>query len=396
MIRKILAIKESDRIWTVLLENGKITEIHVSPLSAKKAEPAVGDIYIGKVMNLVPNIGAAFVDIGGVNCYYDVSQAEYALFTKKCGKKPLCIGDELVVQISREAAKTKGPTVTSNLNFSGHYAVITSGNTRLGVSSKIPRAQRERIKEALQGLQNDDYGIIVRTNARDADEEEVRAEIQTLAERLEKIKREAVYRTCFSCLEAAPKAYITDFKNAYTDGLEEILVEDTLLYEELSVYFKKELPELLPKLKLYEDHQVSLANLYNVKSNIERALNERVWLPNGGYLVIQPTEALTVVDVNSGKCVAKKKTGDAQLKLNLEAAKEIARQIRLRNLSGIIIIDFVNLDDEEQTRMLLKEFRKFLSADPIPASLVDVTALQLVEVTRKKVRKPLHECWREL
>ena len=138
-----------------------------------------------------------------------------------------------------------------------------------------------------------------------------------------------------------------------------------------------------------------MSKLYNLQAVLERALNERVWLKHGGYLVIQPTEALTVVDVNSGKCIAGKKTEDTYLKINLEAAKEIAKQLRLRNLSGIIIVDFINLEEEENRQQLLKEFRKCLLEDPIQATVADVTALQLVEVTRKKVRKPLYECWRQ-
>ena len=138
---------------------------------------------------------------------------------------------------------------------------------------------------------------------------------------------------------------------------------------------------------------LSLSGLYSLKHVLGSALHEKVWLKHGGYLVIQPTEALTVIDVNSGKCVSKKNQEDAALKINLEAAKEIARQLRLRNLSGIIVIDFINLDDPDKMQILLKEFRKLLSRDPIQATLVDVTELQLVEVTRKKVRKPLYECW---
>ncbi len=137
-----------------------------------------------------------------------------------------------------------------------------------------------------------------------------------------------------------------------------------------------------------------LGKLYSTQTILEQALRERVWLKHGGYLIIQPTEALTVVDVNSGKCVSKKSRPDAFLQMNLEAAQEIAKQIRLRNLSGIIVVDFINMEKAEDMQLLLREFRKFLSRDPIQTTLIDVTALQLVEVTRKKLRKPLHECWK--
>ncbi len=393
MQRKVLMTKEKGCVWTWLLENGEAVEIHCSK-EEENSGPLLGNIYIGKVQNIAVNIGAAFIDIGGVNCYYDLSQAKNAIFThKQSEKKALCIGDELVVQISREAVKTKAPTVTSNINFTGRFAVLTSGNTRIGVSSKLPKTLRDELKEQLAPLKNEEYGIIIRTNAKEASFQEITTEIDELLQRYMHLKEIAAYRTCFSCLECAAKPYLINLKNVYVDGLEEIIVEDDTLYQEVSSYFEKEQPEYKKLLTHYTDSILPLSGLYNLKHVLGSALNERVWLKHGGYLVIQPTEALTVIDVNSGKCVSKKNQDDATLKMNVEAAKEIARQLRLRNLSGIILIDFINLDDEEKMQTLVKEFRRFLSYDPIQATFVDVTELQLVEVTRKKVRKPLYECW---
>lgn len=364
------------------------------PSKVEETKAVLGNIYIGKVQNIAANIGAAFIDIGGINCYYDLSQVSRALFTNKIGKKPLCIGDELVVQISREAVKTKSPTVSSNLDFTGRYAVLTTGNTRIGVSAKFPRSLRDLYKERLEAIKNDEYGIIVRTNAKDIEFDVVLQEIEALRKRYEHLKETARYRTCFSCLEAAPRMYLTELKNVYTDGLTEILVEDSELYTEVQEYFRTELPELSDKLRHYEDPMLSLGNLYSTRTVLDRALSERVWLKHGGYLIIQPTEALTVIDVNSGKCVSKKKTSEAYLQINQEAAVEIAKQLRLRNISGIIIVDFINMDDNEAMQQLLRDMRRELSKDPIQTTIVDVTALQLVELTRKKVRKPLHECWK--
>ncbi len=394
MTRKILIIKEDGDIWTYFIEDGDIVEIHLSSRQeAEEAQAALGNIYIGKVQNIVANIGAAFIDIGGINCYYDLSQAPHAFFTHKMGKKPLCIGDELLVQVSREAVKTKAPTVSSNISLTGRYAVLTSGNTRIGVSAKLPRALRETYKERLQEWKNEEYGMIVRTNAKDMPLESVLEEISQLERRFLELKETAVSRTCFSCLYTAARPYLTDLKNVYTEGLSEILVEDPELYEEIIEYSRREQPEFVEKLRLYDDPMLSLGKLYSTHTVLEHALKERVWLKHGGYLVIQPTEALTVIDVNSGKCVSKKSRENAFLQMNLEAAQEIAKQIRLRNLSGIIVVDFINLEKPEEMQELLREFRKALSKDPIQTTLVDVTGLQLVEVTRKKLRKPLHECW---
>lgn len=397
MKRKILIEKKDGRIRTYFLEDDDIVEIHSTSVSGNTDDRhRLGDIYIGKVGNIVPNIGAAFIEIEkGVNCYYDMKDADHAIFTRKSGKKALCIGDELVVQISREAVKSKAPTVTGNLSFTGRYAVLTHGNTRIGVSSKIPKAMRETFKKEFSALENDAYGIIIRTNAKDAPPEDVRAEIRALQNEYEDLVRAAGTRTCFTCLKSAPPAYIADLKNVYMEGMEAIIVGDPDLYKRIRLYFQSELPEKLDLLKLYDDPSFPLDKLYSTRTALDKALSEKAWLKTGGYLIIQPTEALTVIDVNSGKTAAKARSrADIEagaLKVNLEAAREAARQIRLRNLSGIILIDFINLSDAESTARLLSEFRSHLAKDPIQATLVDMTALGLVEVTRKKVRRPLYE-----
>ena len=391
--RKVLLLKKEDTIWTFLIENSEIVEIHCSSSNHDSSHQiTLGDIYIGKVKNIAANIGAAFIEIfPGQECYYDMHQVPNAIFTHKFGKKPLCIGDELLVQVSREAVKSKVPTVSSNLNFTGRYAVLTTGNTRIGTSGKLPKALREEYKQRLAALKNDSYGIIIRTNAKEVPMEVVVEEIAQLKQEFEQLKRTANSRTCYSCLVSAPPSYITDLNNVYTEGLTDIIVEDPMLHQQIYNYLSTEQPEFLQKLRLYKDPLLPLSKLYSTDLVIERALSEHVWLKNGGFLMIQPTEALTVIDVNSGKFTAKKKQADAYLKVNLEAAKEIAKQIRLRNLSGIILVDFINMDDSQKMQELLNQFRKYLLLDPVQTNLVDVTALQLVELTRKKVRRPLHE-----
>ncbi|MDN0061679.1 ribonuclease E/G [Mediterraneibacter glycyrrhizinilyticus] len=393
MKRKLLIEKRDNRIRTYFIEDGDIVEIHSASASPSKADRhRLGDIYIGKVSNIVPNIGAAFIEIEkGVNCYYDMKDVKSAIFTHKSGNKQLCIGDELVVQISREAIKTKAPTVTGNLSFTGRYAVLTHGNTRIGVSSKIPKALREEYKRELAGLQNDDFGLIVRTNAKDAPFEDVLEEINALKDEYYSLVRTAETRVCFSCLKSAPPSYIADLKNVYMDGMEAIIIGDHDLYTRIHMFFQAELPEKLDLLELYDNPSFPLDKLYSTQTALDKALMERAWLKTGGYLIIQPTEALTVIDVNSGKNTSKSDSEDGAMKVNLEAAREAARQIRLRNLSGIILVDFINLNRDENTHRLLHEFRYYLSKDPIQTTLVDMTTLGLVEVTRKKVRRPLHE-----
>ena len=340
------------------------------------------------------NIGAAFVEIGkGVECYYAIEDNETPIFTHKIGKKPLCIGDELVVQVSKEAVKTKVPTVTSKLSFTGKYVVLTSGDTRIGASAKLGKEERERLTSIANQFTSDKYGFIMRTNAKDIHEAILIGELKQLISDYEAVVMTAQTRVPFSCLKRAPRQYLRELKNIYQDGLTDIIVEDLELYDEMKDFLTQNQPEDLEKLRLYQEKLLPLHKLYGIEKQIERALKERVWMKSGAYLVIQPTEALTVIDINTGKCIDKRKDDRAYFKINIEACREVAKQIRLRNLSGIIVVDFINMNSQELTEELLKQFEHELHKDAIATTLVDMTKLQLVEVTRKKIKKPFHEAF---
>ena len=392
MNRKLVITRIENKIFTTVLENETVVEIHCIPEEGNINSPSLGNIYVGRVKNIVANINAAFIEIeNGVECYYAIGENPKPIFTKKIGKKSLCIGDELLVQVSKEAVKTKAPSVSSKLNFTGKYSVITYGDLRIGASTKLGKAEKERLIDIASKYGTNDYGIIMRTNAKDISESILEQELNMLVQEYDNLVKFAHTRTCFSCLRKAPKEYLTELKNIYQDGLTDIVIEDGVIYEEVKEFLTKEQPEDLEKLRLYSDKLFPLHKLYSIEKRIEDALKEYVWMKSGSYLVIQPTEALTVIDVNTGKNISKKKDDETYLKINLEAAREAAKQIRLRNLSGIILVDFINMDKQEYTDQLLNEFASLLKKDPIATTLVDMTKLQLVEVTRKKVRKPLHE-----
>ena len=390
MKQTLVISKLENKIWSALFEDDKIVELYCTTNDTKGV--SLGDIYVGKVKNIANNIRSAFIEVGEhIECYYAMDENPNPIFTNKIGKKPLCIGDELLVQVSKEATKTKVPTVSSKLEFAGKYAVLTTGDTRIGVSSKIGKVERERLLSAATPFANDAYGIIIRTNAKEVEESKVIEEIKQLTKGYEALITNANTRLPFTCLKKGKKQYLTKLLDIYQNGQMEIIVEDLELYEEIQMFLRENHPEDLECVILYQDESFPLYKLYSLETHIEHALKERVWLKSGGYLVIQPTEALTVIDVNTGKCVSKKNDDLAKLKLNLEAAVEVARQIRLRNLSGIILVDFINLESTEMMETLLEALNKELKKDPISTTLVDVTKLQLVEITRKKVRKPLHE-----
>ena len=384
-----LSVRGVERTVYAFYENGFATELSCLPSGGSSI---LGNIYVGKVKNIAANINAAFIEIGdGQLCYYALDAGETPVFTTPKKKKELAAGDELLVQVSREAVKTKAPTVSGNLNFAGKYLVLTSGKRHLGLSSKLAPAERERLRAIAEPFLGDDFGIIVRTNAAGISEEDLRQELKELTETYRRTVETGRNQTCFSLVYREPSAYTARLRGLRTDSYDKILTDRPEIYEELRDYLTLHQPEDLPKLSFYEKTAPSLDSVYGLSKALEDALKERVWLKSGGYLVIQPTEALTVIDVNTGKYTGKKKKSDTFLKINLEAAREAAHQLRLRNLSGIIVADFIDMDREEDNRTLLSVLASELKRDPVKATLVDMTPLGLVEITRKKVQKTLAE-----
>ncbi len=399
MNNKLIITKNENQIMSAFFEGRDIVQVS---LNSCENSSILGNIYLGKVKNIIKNINAAFVEISdGKMCYYSLGENRYPIMSEsnpeKRNLKPtevkLRIGDELVVQVTKEDVKTKAPVVSSNINFTGRYVALTYGKTTNGVSSKInDEKERQRLKSITKKFQNGEYGFIIRTNAAYNSEEKITDEIKKLIEAYEKIRNYGIHKSCFSLLYTTPPNYICDIRDGYADNVEEFVTDNEKLHDNIKDYLEQYQPEDLGKLRLYKDPTLSLSNLYGIQDKLTEAIRPMVWLKSGGTLVIQPTEALTVIDVNTGKAVAgKKKVQETFLKVNREAAKEIARQIRLRNLSGIIIIDFIDMDLQKDNELLMNELENYLKQDPIKTTLVDMTALGLVEVTRKKVRKPLHE-----
>lgn len=354
-----------------------------------------GGIYVGRIKNIVRNINAAFVEIAeGQMCYLSLEHSGRAML---CGAPhadgQLHAGDMLIVQVEREAIKTKQAAVTAAFNLSGKYAVLVHGKSMVGVSSKITETKRrEELKEFFSGLLREDFGWIVRTNAAAASAEELACEAQELLARYESIAAHGIHRAAFSVLEEPEPPWLGFLRESYAGQIGEILTDIPAVYTKLT----ERLAGLYrPALTLCGEGG-SLVRQYSLERHLSDALNPRVWLKSGASLVIEPTEALTSVDVNTGRAVRERGRREEHfLQINLEAAGEIARQIRLRNLSGIIIADFIGMEKEENRQKLLARLREYLAQDPIRTVLVDMTPLQLVEITRKKVRRPICEEFRE-
>lgn len=379
---------QKEVIVAALMEQNRICQLHIS---TQEQKGILGNIYIGKVQNIVKNIHAAFIEIAnGVNCYYSMDEKSEIFFTNPKKDKTMKIGDEVLVQVSKEGIKTKLPCVTGNLNFTGRYLVLTSQRKELGFSGKLKKEEKKRIRELLQEYLPKQAGLIVRTNCRDADAADILRELKQLQQQYEDLLRKASTRVCFSLLEESMPDYMQVLQSTYTKNLEEIVTDDKIIFQQIQRYLQCYETKVVP-VRFYEDSLLPLAKLYCLESAISECTQERVWLKSGGFLVIQQTEAFVCIDVNTGKFSEKKELQDTFRKINLEAAREIAWQLRLRNLSGIILIDFINLEKEEDKKELLQNLQGYLKQDPIKGTVVDMTPLNIVEVTRKKVRKSLQE-----
>ncbi|WP_287492960.1 ribonuclease E/G [Sellimonas sp.] len=398
MKQKVLVTNVMDRLCFFLEEDGKTAEIFCTDETAQNEHPEktvhAGDIYIGKVKKRIPNIHAVFIEIfPGMECYCSEEEAADGCFTSKAGKKPVCVGDELVVQVKKEASKAKKPSLTTDISLTGRYAVVSRKKQMPGVSSRIPKKEREALKAWLQETDSSPFGVILRTEAAQLTLEELHQELRKREKELADLLEKARTRTCFTRLKAGAAGEEAGFAHVRWDTLEEVVTDLPDVYERLRSYLEQTEPKVLDSLRLYTDPQFPLVKLYSLEREMERALSQRVWLKSGGSLIIQPTEALTVIDVNTGRAVSGK--NERYLKQNLEAAKEAARQIRLRNLSGIILIDFINLSETEDREILIRTMRELTAADPVKTEVIDITRLELMEITRKKVHPPLYEAVRK-
>jgi len=400
---KLLFTKVRNRLCALLIQKERLTAARIFPENASK----IGAIYLGKVKNVVKNIDACFVEIaGGEICFLPMKETKGAFLTNRIPDGRILEGDELLVQIVRDAQKTKQASVTAQISISNEVFAISLGKPGVGYSGKLSKEKKEELKAYVkqQNLLKElcpseilpfdpdklFVGMVIRTKAGELSEEEWSESFREISTDWVSILKNACHRTCFSCLKEATADFEAVVQQlVYPYEYEEILTDSQILYTELSEYIVKKLPE--KTVRLYEDESFPLTKLYALESKLDTALEPRVWLKSGGYLVIEPTEALTVIDVNSGKYEAKKSNQEAIYRINCEAAEEIALQLRLRNLSGIIVVDFINMNSKEQQEELLELLRKFVHRDKQKTAVVDMTSLGLVEITRKKEYKPLHE-----
>lgn len=376
--------------YNLLDENRRLIDFQLFSESQKSL---VNNIYVARVDKVIPGIKAAFVTIGkGQNCYLPIEDTKSIIYTnKRSNKDSLCSGDEILVQVVKDAIKTKDPVVSTKLSLYGNYSIITTDNTTIGISKKIPKLIGERIKgvisEAVVNHEEDNYGIVIRTNAKDVDESTIVNDLESTIELYRTILKRAEHAVLYSKLYETTKDYILKLYHLDLSTIDEILTDSDEIFEELSVLTNNS--NISNKLKRYDDSAISLNMLYKLNTQINELFASQVWLNSGANIIIEQLETLSVVDVNSSKCATKK--DEDIFNINIEAATETARQLRLRNISGMIIIDFINMKSKDDQNKLIEHLKSELKKDSITCNFIDITKLGLVEITRKKEYKSLKE-----
>ena len=370
--------KEKEFTIAALEEDGRIVDLRVW---GDQDQEILGNIYLGQVERVQSFMNCAFVRIDKeTSCYMELSDQDMAYRPHISEKRPLNSMNELVVQITKEAGRKKNPRVSAGFSLhSPHMVLSRSLKQETGISRKLTDIQRYRLKQLSESFSlPENASLILRTSAAKVSDEQLLAEYEGLRERYLHILHLADTRPVFSVLERAESGclgMVQEISDAFLRGI---------------------LSEAEVEISVYEDALLPLHKLYRLETILADSLQEKVWLKSGGFLVIQQTDAFVAIDVNSGKYSSKKQPQEIYKKINMEAAEVIVHQLRLRNLSGMILVDFINMKKEEDQEELLARLSGLAVQDPAELTVIDMTALGIVEMTRKKARKPLAEQLRVL
>ncbi len=427
MKREILINSAPRETRVAIMEDDQLAELLIDRPEARRL---IGDIFLGRVEAVLPGIQAAFVDIGTEKSAFlhasdlvvdegddddddddvdepeDVDTAEGASPEKveaskggggrrrrNAGPVPqiqdlLKKGQDLIVQVTKEPISTKGPRVTAQVSIAGRFLVFMPFASKVGVSRKIgERGQRARLREMVQGvLPKDSGGVIVRTVSEDTNAEMFERELTTLLNQWKRIKKKTNFVRAPQVLHRETGLTRGIIRDVFSAKVDSVTVDSKAIFTEIGEYLQGIAPELVDRVKLYEE-PTPLFDKVNIETEIRDLFKRRCDLPSGGYLIIEPTEALVSIDVNSGRYTGKKDPEKTVLKTNLEAAREIARQLRLRDVGGIIVCDFIDMEQKSNRDKVLGELRQHLSRDRARTKAFAVSDLGLIEMTRQRVRQ---------
>ncbi|CAN5353864.1 hypothetical protein BH23ACT9_BH23ACT9_23970 [soil metagenome] len=394
--KRMLVTVGAERTQIAVLEERSLVEHYVTQASEASY---VGNIYKGRVQNVLPGMEAAFVDIGkGRNGVLYAGEVNYDEADRDGGlpriEQALKPGQTVMVQVTKDPMGTKGARLTQHLSLAGRYCVLAPGDDMLGISRKLPDDQRERLRKILKGLKPEGYGLIVRTAAETATAEQLEADVKRLIERWQRVEERAAAAKVLEPVYAEPQLVLRVIRDVFGPEHTQLVIDDAELADQVRDYLQEVSPEHVDKVAHYEG-EGKVFDAYEVTVQIRRALEKKVWLKSGGYLIIEKTEAMWVIDVNTGKFVGKDNLEETVLRNNIEAAEEIAKQLRLRDMGGIIVIDFVDMIVPANRDEVLKRFKRELARDKTKSRVMEISKLGLVQMTRKNVSKGLMESFTE-
>ena len=380
-----------------MLEGRSLIEHYVSR-PADDSEQIHGNIYLGRVQNVLPGMEAAFVDIGtpkNAVLYRGDVQFDKEDVVEQ-GPEPriehvLQARQLILCQVTKNPIGSKGGRLTQEVSLPGRFVVLIPDSRTYGISKRLPDDERRRLRSILDRVKPDEHGIIVRTAAENATEHELRTDMTRLLALWEEIKEKSKKASSPTLLYREPPLAVRVIREEFSSDYRGIIIDERELYEEVRQYIGDFNPEFLDRVEFYDTQAEGLSLFENqhVHEQIHKALDIKVWLPSGGSLVIEHTEALTVIDVNTGKNVGKTNLEETVFSNNIEAADEIARQLRLRDIGGIIVIDFIDMEIRENRRKVLDRFKGALSRDKTRTQVFDISELGLVEMTRKRIGEGL-------
>jgi ribonuclease E len=376
-----------------VLEKGDIVEHYITHPDDRSY---VGNVYLGRVQNVLPGMEASFIDIGearnGVLYAGEVGIAGDEGDEVPRIETVLKPGQPILVQVTKDPMGAKGARLTALVSLAGRHLVLVPGAKSLGVSRRLPDAERERLRGLAQGMRPSEHGLIVRTAAEGASPGDLERDLASLVEMWADIEKRSKSSKAPALVYSEPELELRVIRDLFNKDVARCVVDNRDLEAKLRAYIRATTPDLDPRLELYEG-DLPIFEEFRVLEQIRKSLDRKVWLPSGGHLVIDRTEAMTVVDVNTGKFVGKSNLEETVFRTNTEAAIEMARQLRLRDIGGIIVIDFIDMEDAKNREDLLRTFRRELEQDRTRTQVFDISPLGLVQMTRKNVSQGIVEAF---
>ena len=394
--RYMMCVSVRDQVTQIAVLEGRTLIEHYVSRPSDGVSQIHGNIYLGKVQNVLPGMEAAFIDIttpkNAVLYRGDVSAPGSDNRSRKI-EQLLRPKEHILCQVTKNPIAHKGARLTQEVSLPGRFVVLVPNSTTYGISKRLPERERKRLRKILDRVKPEGAGIIVRTAAENITEEEIVADVRRLAEQWEAIDKLAKQNNTPTLLYREPEMAVRVIREEFNKDYRGIIIDDKALYEDVKGYVSSITPALADRVQYYDRdaENMSLFERHHVTEQLRKAVDQKVWLPSGGSLIIEQTEALTVIDVNTGKNVGKSSLEETVYRNNLEAAREIARQLRLRDIGGIIVIDYVDMEIKKNRDEVVRVFREALAQDKTRTQVFDISDLGLVEMTRKRIGEGLVE-----